>query len=150
MHISDEGLSWFNEAFKFCTPLSKRDQVVAFKGYLNDLWTNIAMMDYPYPTSFLMPLPGNPVKAACQIIGQTLDTTIEKDPQRQVIQAISEGVNMYNNYTGQAKCLDLGIFSHDAFSSYKRAVITFLAESLSVYYCVQWTFLHLMVKINQE
>jgi lysosomal Pro-X carboxypeptidase len=50
-----------NEEFKMCEPL-KKVEVVQFKGYLNEIWTNIAMMDYPYSTSFLMPLPGNPVK----------------------------------------------------------------------------------------
>ena len=98
MHISDEGLSWFNEAFKFCTPLSKRDQVVAFKGYLNDLWTNIAMMDYPYDTDFLKPLPGNPIRAVCEIIQARL--TQENPNEKNVLHAIAGGVNIYNNHTG--------------------------------------------------
>ncbi len=55
------GLKWVSDTFKLCKPLGKGD-VPAFKDYLNNLWTNIAMMDYPYPTTFLMPLPGHPVK----------------------------------------------------------------------------------------
>ncbi len=100
-------MAWFNAAFTFCTPLSKAEQVTSFKGYLNDLWTNIAMMDYPYPTNFLSPLPGNPVNAVCQVIASASDPS-EKDADKIIIQAIAAGVNLYNNYTGKAQCLSLG------------------------------------------
>ena len=46
-------MAWFNNNFKFCTPLTTADQVTKFKAYLNDLWTNIAMMNYPYGQIFL-------------------------------------------------------------------------------------------------
>ena len=59
--MTDGGLKWLSESFKLCSPLNKTD-IPMFKDYLNNLWTNVAMMDYPYPTTFLMPLPGNPVK----------------------------------------------------------------------------------------
>ena len=49
------------EIFKLCTPLTKKEEVKALKDYLNDVWGNLAMMDYPYETSFLKPLPGKPV-----------------------------------------------------------------------------------------
>lgn len=54
-------MKWLNSKFGMCTPLKKTDGPM-FKDYLNNLWTNVAMMNYPYPTEFLMPLPGNPVK----------------------------------------------------------------------------------------
>ena len=47
-------MAWFNNNFKFCTPLTTADQVTKFKAYLNDLWTNIAMMNYPYGQIFLL------------------------------------------------------------------------------------------------
>ncbi len=62
--ILAEGLAWLNDKLKFCTPLAGVADVVKFKGFLSDLWTNLVMMDYPYPTSFLSPLPGNPVQVA--------------------------------------------------------------------------------------
>ena len=56
--FAEDGLDWINKEFKFCKALKTKSDVTGFKDFLNDLWTNIAMMDYPYKTTFLMPLPG--------------------------------------------------------------------------------------------
>ena len=56
-----EGLKSIREIFKLCQPLTKKEKVKDLKDYLNDVWGNLAMMDYPYETSFLKPLPGKPV-----------------------------------------------------------------------------------------
>ena len=58
-----EGMDWLKDRFKLCQDVfNTTEHVAQLKGYLNDLWINVAMMDYPYPTSFLMPLPGKPVE----------------------------------------------------------------------------------------
>jgi len=77
------------------------DDFTHFKAYLNDLWTNLAMMDYPYPTSFLMPLPGKPVNTACELINMRLNASNETDHFKLIIDGISAGVDMYTNYTGR-------------------------------------------------
>ena len=56
-----EGLKSIGEIFKLCEPVTKQEKVKDLKDYLNDVWGNLAMMDYPYETSFLKPLPGKPV-----------------------------------------------------------------------------------------
>ena len=64
-----EGMNWLKEKFKLCQPaFNTTTDIANLKDYLNELWTNVAMMDYPYPTSFLMPLPGNPVEVIMQIV----------------------------------------------------------------------------------
>lgn len=37
-----------------------------FKDWLKDIFTNLAMMNYPYSNDFLAPLPGYPVYKTCQ------------------------------------------------------------------------------------
>jgi len=70
-------------------------------------------MDYPYPTSFLMPLPGKPVEFIVKRIAtMPNETTIEKkgnetDQEKLNIRRIISGAEVYYNFTGEAKCLDL-------------------------------------------
>ena len=63
-----EGMKWLSDNFKLCTELNSTADVANLKDYLNEAWTNVAMMNYPYPTSFLMPLPGNPVEVRSKIL----------------------------------------------------------------------------------
>ncbi len=65
-------LKWLNDEYRLCKPLKTPSDIRAFKDYLNNLWTNVAMMDYPYPTTFLMPLPGNPVKVNFDTVQSTV------------------------------------------------------------------------------
>lgn len=43
-------------------------QVNHLKGWVRNSFASLAMVNYPYPASFLAPLPGYPVKTSCQII----------------------------------------------------------------------------------
>ena len=106
--FSEDGLDWLNKEFKFCKPLKTKDDVINFKSYLNDLWTNVAMMDYPYPTTFLMPLPGYPVHEVCKVIMARL--TQDSPNEKNIVHAIAGGVNIYNNYTGNiSKVFKIGL-----------------------------------------
>merc|ERR1712032_1600177 len=76
--------------------------VRTLKDYLTEIWTDLAMMDYPYPTTFLAPLPANPVSAACVSLAKPFDS------EQQLLANVFAGLNVYFNYTGDSKCLDLG------------------------------------------
>jgi len=101
---NNTGVDWINQHFRLCPSslLAHPGDVALLKDYLTDLWTDLAMMDYPYPTTFLAPLPANPVAAACRAIAKLYST------EEELLEQVFGGVSVYFNYTGGAKCLDLG------------------------------------------
>jgi len=97
------GIEWINTNFKLCpsSKLTSSDNVTIIKSYLSDLWTNLAMMDYPYPTSFLAPLPANPVNVACKPLSEIYDG------DEDLLLHVYEAASVYFNFTGSATCLNL-------------------------------------------
>ncbi|KAL1370955.1 hypothetical protein HN51_001169 [Arachis hypogaea] len=91
------GLVQLSNTFHFCQPLNKTDDLW---NWLESAYSYLAMVDYPYPANFMMPLPGHPIKEVCkQIDGQPAGTSL--------LERIYEGVNVYYNYTGETKCFEL-------------------------------------------
>uniref|UniRef100_A0A1B6MI79 Lysosomal Pro-X carboxypeptidase n=1 Tax=Graphocephala atropunctata TaxID=36148 RepID=A0A1B6MI79_9HEMI len=95
-----EGKSWLTSTWKLCEPLKSSQNVSDLKGYLDNVYANLAMVNYPYPTNFLAPLPGHPVRAVCEHL---LDKDLEG---KKLLTALFQGVSVYFNYTGNATCLD--------------------------------------------
>jgi len=97
------GLNWLNTNFQLCptSHMTAAANISTLKSYLTDLWTNLAMMDYPYGTSFLAPLPPNPVAAVCEHLSKPYNNDTE------LLQLVYKAVNVYSNYTGESKCLNL-------------------------------------------
>lgn len=62
------------------------------------------MTDYPYPTKFLQPMPGWPVKVACQQLNSLQAFKTDRD----LLVGIYKAISVYYNYTGQAgDCFNL-------------------------------------------
>jgi len=90
------GLKQLTNLFRTCKPLD-RDGVISLSNWLNGMYFDMAMVNYPYPTSFLADLPAWPVKEFCRRTNASED----------VVTAIAAGAQMYSNYTGKLECLDL-------------------------------------------
>lgn len=67
----------------------------------------MAMVDYPYPTSFVEPLPAWPVNYSCQQAA-TAFKAAEGDSY-QNLYAIAAAGNTFYNYAGQLQCLDVTV-----------------------------------------
>lgn len=68
----------------------------------------MAMVDYPYPTSFLTPMPGYPVNYSCQaFIG--LDNS---SSDQQIFTAMYQAAKVYYNFENLTECNQ--IFSDDS------------------------------------
>jgi lysosomal Pro-X carboxypeptidase len=98
---NDTGRKFLNQNFKFCTPMNKSEDFSTFYDYLQDVFGNLAMANYPYETSFLANLPAFPVRQFC---GQ-IDKLFEK--HEDLLVAFNNALQVYTNYTGDKKCLDI-------------------------------------------
>jgi lysosomal Pro-X carboxypeptidase len=92
-------------AFRLCEPLKDGDQL---SDWLEAVYFNLAMVDYPYPSSFLEPLPGWPIEQFCFYLKDEIGN--DEDLLRSLFTAVS----VYFNYTQTKHCLNL---SQDAVSS---------------------------------
>lgn len=60
--FSGAGLRWLSEALDLCTALTNTEDVQRLKAWISETWINLAMVDYPYESDFLQPLPAWPIK----------------------------------------------------------------------------------------
>ncbi|XP_050441621.1 lysosomal Pro-X carboxypeptidase-like [Adelges cooleyi] len=97
---TDEGKEWLSKQWKLCSPLTNSDDVSKLKGWASEVYVNMAMINYPYPANFLMPLPGNPIKEFCKPL------TNSQSDYYTLLSSVFEGLNVYFNYTGSSQCLD--------------------------------------------
>ena len=96
MGKTETGRKQLTNLFRTCKPLD-REGVMSLSSWLEGMYFDMAMVNYPYPTSFLADLPAWPVKEFCS------RTNVSED----VVVAVAAGAQMYSNYTGKTKCLDL-------------------------------------------
>ncbi|KAM9446192.1 dipeptidyl peptidase 2 isoform 1-T2 [Clarias gariepinus] len=84
-------------AFSLCkTPSSDKD-IHQLNGFLRNAFTLLAMMDYPYATSFMSKMPPYPVKVACEVMLNGTD----------VLSALRDAVGIVYNSTGTQTCFDV-------------------------------------------
>ncbi|KAL3726277.1 hypothetical protein ACJRO7_031204 [Eucalyptus globulus] len=92
-----DGLSRLTRMFRLCGELKDSEDLA---GWLDNGYSNLAMVNYPYPSDFLMPLPGYPIREVCRKIDGCPDGT-------SILERVFEGVSVYYNYTGKVDCFDL-------------------------------------------
>ncbi|XP_077865981.1 dipeptidyl peptidase 2-like [Saccoglossus kowalevskii] len=91
------GLQKLTKILRLCKPMTK-NRLNHVNGWIRNSLTNLAMFDYPYPTTFLVPVPAYPVKVACSYIMNS------SDPLVGLVQAA--GLH-YNGTKGSLKCFDV-------------------------------------------
>jgi len=65
----DEKWSDISEIMRTCQPIAGHDDFMHMMGWARNAMVLEAMLDYPYPTDFMAPLPGYPIKEACSRAG---------------------------------------------------------------------------------
>ncbi|KAK5639296.1 hypothetical protein RI129_011788 [Pyrocoelia pectoralis] len=92
-----EGREWLTKTWKLCDSLKNENVAVLFD-WLQEIYGNLAMVNYPYPTSFLSKLPANPVKTFCSKL------SITSFKPKPLLEGLGKALNVYTNYTKDAKC----------------------------------------------
>jgi lysosomal Pro-X carboxypeptidase len=115
-----EGRRWLNSQFNLCKDslIVNDTSASEMAGWLSEAWSYLAMIDYPYPTDFLSPVPAWPVKAACSNLNFTDPTKVT---DKELMSGIFGAVSIFLNYTGKTPCFrfsnqgstDLGVSGWD-------------------------------------
>ncbi|XP_002737003.2 lysosomal Pro-X carboxypeptidase-like [Saccoglossus kowalevskii] len=108
MKDQESGRQWLTMAFHLCTPLKTPADVNDLSSWLSNTWFNLAMVDYPYPASFLEPLPAWPIKKTCSYM--TNSSLLDKP----LLNSVASSLQVYYNTTGKTQCFNI---SQDAVSS---------------------------------
>lgn len=100
---NDTGKAELANLWNFCTPFETDEEInTLVTSWLSNIYAALAETNYPYPTSFLVPLPANPVKEFCSKID-----AVEFEDDIGLLTAIGEALQVYTNYTGTTECNQL-------------------------------------------
>ncbi|CAN8010443.1 unnamed protein product [Ixodes pacificus] len=99
---TEEGAKALEEQFRLCQPLAPSNYTV-LRDWFVDVYTNLAMVNYPYPNQFLGPVPGHPVKEACKFLEKNFTN------DQSLLDGIYRAISVFQNYTGQTHCNDLTV-----------------------------------------
>ncbi|XP_033173414.1 lysosomal Pro-X carboxypeptidase [Drosophila mauritiana] len=103
---SEAGKKQISDAFHLCNALKTDDDLKKFLDYVEEVYSNLAMVNYPYNSSFLAPLPAYPVRQVCYYLKELHSTDAD------LLHAMSSALAVYTNYTQSAKCLDISVNSN--------------------------------------
>ncbi|XP_038064051.1 dipeptidyl peptidase 2-like [Patiria miniata] len=94
------GLSNISSTFKLCKTLTYKTQIPHLQGWVRNAFTNMAMANYPYNTTFLGQMPAWPVNVSCSLIVDAPST----NPMQGLANA---AILFYNGTSGKLKCMDI-------------------------------------------
>ncbi|PON92157.1 Peptidase S [Trema orientale] len=93
----NDGLLQLTKSFHLCRTLRSIDDLT---DWLESAYSYLAMVNYPYPSEFIMPLPGHPIREVC--------SKIDRSPvEASILERIFEGISVFYNYTGKVDCFQL-------------------------------------------
>ncbi|XP_060517038.1 lysosomal Pro-X carboxypeptidase-like [Cylas formicarius] len=97
---SDSGKRNISAIFKLCKPLKTELDLSKMIDWLGDVYVDMAMVNYPYPTNFVTELPAHPVKAFCD----KMRSFVKVNETAGLLDALAEALQVYTNATGRKSC----------------------------------------------
>jgi len=102
---SPKGRESITAAFGLCSPLQSEADISLLINWISNGLYYMAMINYPYPTDFLTPVPAWPVKVSCERMLKAKDSDL--------IMALASAVGVYYNWTGNQSCYHLNSSGSD-------------------------------------
>lgn len=96
-----------HDIFNLCDVPSGPAEMESLINTLDSSLGTMAMVDYPYPTSFVEPLPAWPVTYACGQAKTAFEGAV--GDANQALYGIQAAGATFYNYAGQLKCLDVSV-----------------------------------------
>ncbi|KAJ8927671.1 hypothetical protein NQ314_019827 [Rhamnusium bicolor] len=103
-----QGKKFLSHSWNMCNELKAATDVDKLLDWLSNIYVNLAMVNYPYPTTFIVPLPAYPVKIFCDKLN-----SFKFDDNKGLVSALGKALEVYTNYTGKIKCININITSED-------------------------------------
>lgn len=91
------GLAKISKLFQLCSPLSGQIDYRHLLMWARDAFTNLAMMNYPYPADFMGHFPAFPVKYSCTKISKASSAA----------QGLKDIIDIFYNQTQDVRCHDI-------------------------------------------
>uniref|UniRef100_UPI00358FFACC dipeptidyl peptidase 2 n=1 Tax=Myxine glutinosa TaxID=7769 RepID=UPI00358FFACC len=82
---------------RLCGQLNNTNDLSYLEGWIRNAFTVLAMMDYPYKTTFMSPMPANPVDVACDILLKSGDP----------LTGLRDAAGIMYNSSGTKKCYNI-------------------------------------------
>ena len=83
-------------SFRTCEPLPDPVDGDRLTSYVNGALSTLAMLDYPYASAFVAPMPANPVRVACGRVAAAPSAASK----------LKGAVDVFLNHTGETACYD--------------------------------------------
>ena len=116
MAATEDKYEEMSQIFNTCTPISNSSDITHMYSHYSNGYQYMAMTDYPYPASFLEPMPAWPIKEAVKPFANiATQSEMKREPEvyeaeetssgltdreRDLFTALAESTNVYFNYTG--------------------------------------------------
>lgn len=92
------GSEWLHKNWHLCNPVNSTN-IQDLIDFMSSMYTTMAMVNYPFPSDFLMPLPGQPVRFVCQYLNETLKG-------QELLEGLGKVINIFTNYGNKNNCVD--------------------------------------------
>ncbi|XP_013175811.1 PREDICTED: lysosomal Pro-X carboxypeptidase [Papilio xuthus] len=91
---------WLKKEWNLCVAVNDtKEDVQDLIDYLQGMYDTLAMVNYPFASDFLLPLPANPVRSVCQYLS-------EKLTGQKLLEGIGKVLQVYTNYNGKGECVN--------------------------------------------